>query len=209
MLENTPEFIGRALGGVRAGADHLLCAGIDLSGAAHIEVSSPAFGDGGLMPAVHTADGSGASPPLFWRGVPENAAAVLVVIEDADSPTPRPIVHLLALAPAKGATLAEEGALGPGAGLFLLGRNSFGGEGWLPPDPPPGHGPHAYVAQVYALARTPEFSEGFSKHDAEKALSEGVLGFGVTHAVYGRGGQGATAQGERPAFIGGGALEGA
>jgi phosphatidylethanolamine-binding protein (PEBP) family uncharacterized protein len=30
-------------------------------------------------------------------------------------------------------------------------RNSYLMAGWLPPDPPPGHGPHRYAFQVFAL----------------------------------------------------------
>ena len=61
-----------------------------------------------------------------------------------------------------------------------LGRNSFLGTGWLPPDPPPGHGPHRYAFQVFALADGPAF-EGHPGRDtvtvalAARAIASGCL----------------------------------
>ena len=37
------------------------------------------------------------------------------------------------------------------------GRNSYLQAGWLPPDPPPGHGVHRYAFQVFALDARPGF----------------------------------------------------
>ena len=37
------------------------------------------------------------------------------------------------------------------AGGADTGTNSYGRTGWLPPDPPTGHGPHDYVFQLFAL----------------------------------------------------------
>ena len=51
---------------------------------ASIAVSSPAFGPDEPIPPEYTADGEGLSPPLEWRGVPMNADAVVLVIEEAD-----------------------------------------------------------------------------------------------------------------------------
>ena len=44
------------------------------------------------------------------------------------------------------------------------------GLGWLPPDPPPGHGPHRYVFQVYALDSRPELDEGAGRGAVVAAL---------------------------------------
>ena len=44
-------------------------------------------------------------------------------------------------------------ALGDQTPLVRMGLNSFLRAQWLPPDPPPGHGVHRYVFQVFALAR--------------------------------------------------------
>ena len=89
MLEKVPAAIGHLLKGVRPGLDKTVyhdarLARVDRA----IAVSSPAFADGAALPARFTADGEGVSPPLAWSGVPVGAAAVLIIVEDADSPTP-------------------------------------------------------------------------------------------------------------------------
>ena len=42
--------------------------------------------------------------------------------------------------------------LGDQTPLVRMGLNSLLRAQWLPPDPPPGHGVHRYVFQVFALA---------------------------------------------------------
>ena len=37
-----------------------------------------------------------------------------------------------------------------------MGRNSYLRPSWLPPDPPPGHGPHRYAFEVFALDTAPD-----------------------------------------------------
>ncbi len=80
----------------------------------------------------------------------------MLLVEDADSPTPKPIVHAIAWdldarerRPARGR--AREPRLR--GTVEEVGKNPFLKAGWLPPDPPTGHGPHRYLFQVYALNR--------------------------------------------------------
>jgi phosphatidylethanolamine-binding protein (PEBP) family uncharacterized protein len=75
----------------------------------------------------------------------------LLVVEDLDSPLRTPIVHAVALIDPAVTTL-DAGALSarsPGAGVRVL--RSFVGRGYRGPGPIPGHGPHRYVFQVFAL----------------------------------------------------------
>ena len=39
---------------------------------------------------------------------------------------------------------------------LLFGLDSLGAASWTPPDPPPGHGPHRYVFEVFAIDQRPE-----------------------------------------------------
>jgi Raf kinase inhibitor-like YbhB/YbcL family protein len=162
MLEKIPSIVGRAAQHARAGADELTIVDTELTGVnASIAVCSPAFGYNEAIPAQYTADGEGLSPPLEWRGVPMNAEAVVLLIEDADSPTPQPLVHAIVWdLPGSDASLPE-GALPTTRDgdprQDHLGRNSALAASYLPPDPPPGHGRHRYVFQVFALDRVPRF----------------------------------------------------
>ena len=156
MLENLPDAIGHALRGQRAGLDQIAYRSVDLrAGMAQIAVTSLAFADHAPIPERYTADGPGVSPPLQWSGVPKDARSLVVIVEDADAPTPQPLVHAIVvdLEPADGAF--AEGALPSkdheGSGV-RVGRNSYLQSAWLPPDPPPGHGVHRYAFQVFALA---------------------------------------------------------
>ena len=148
MLEHVPGWLGRALGSVRAGHDKLAVAGLDVP-PSDLTLTSPAFASGGPLPAWCTADGEGVSPPLDWQGGPEAAGYVLLV-EDAESPTPQPLVHGIVWNLGPRDRALPRGAIAAAGGADT-GTNSYGRTGWLPPDPPTGHGPHDYVFQLFAL----------------------------------------------------------
>lgn len=185
MFEKLPDALGHALRDVRAGLDQIAFNQSGLrAGLAQIQVSSLAFVDHAPIPERYTADGAGVSPPLSWSGVPANAQSLVLIVEDADAPTPHPLVHAIVvnLSPSDG-SLAE-GAINDagdgGDGAVQEGRNSFLMAGWLPPDPPPGHGVHRYAFQVFALGPGERF-EGTPGRDAvmdavrERGLSSGCL----------------------------------
>src|SRR3569623_815902 len=77
MLEHVPHWLGHALRNVRAGADKLCIAQPELGGGfGTIDLSSPAFADGAMLPPRFTADGEGVSPPLLWGPVPEGTRSL-------------------------------------------------------------------------------------------------------------------------------------
>lgn len=155
MLENLPDALGHVLRDVRAGMDALAFNNSGLrSGMAAISVTSLAFADHAPIPARYTADGEGLSPPLQWNGVPAEADTLVLLVEDADAPTPRPLVHAIVVdLPAADGGLPEGALSSPDHEGHDVheGRNSYLMSGWLPPDPPPGHGAHRYAFQVFAL----------------------------------------------------------
>jgi phosphatidylethanolamine-binding protein (PEBP) family uncharacterized protein len=179
MLENLPDFVGHALRDQRAGLDQIAFHRLPLrAGQGALALASLAFVDHGPLPELYTADGEGRSPPLQWTGVPSAATSLVLVVEDADSPTPHPLVHAIAvgLAPRDG-SLAT-GALDGGGDTppdapddSQLGRNSYLQHGWLPPDPPPGHGAHRYAFQLFALAGDEPLPDSPGR-DAVRALLE-------------------------------------
>jgi Raf kinase inhibitor-like YbhB/YbcL family protein len=189
MLEHVPTSIGHALAGVRAGLDHILSAHEGLEAPQTIHVRSTAFSDGGVIPATYTADGAGLSPPLAWSDPPPETRSVIVAIEDADSPTPAPIVHALVFGLHPSEVSLVMGALPSEGGrgqIETLGHNSFGRCEYLPPDPPNGHGPHRYVVQVFAIDEAPPLRQGASKHDIIEALRGHVVAHGSLVGVYER-----------------------
>jgi len=191
MLEKLPEVIGQALQGVRAGLDNIAFNNSGLrTGMNAIELASLAFVDHGEIPARYTADGEGVSPPLSWVHVPEGAKSLLLIVEDADSPTPHPLVHAIVagLEPADGAlaegAIASDGHEGIG---LRTGRNSYLQHAWLPPDPPPGHGWHRYAFQIFALAAdAPELSESPGREEVLEMLAAHAVASGLLIGRYER-----------------------
>ena len=190
MLEKLPDFVGHALRDQRAGLDQLAFNRLPLRGGqGAITVTSLAFVDHGPLPALYTADGEGVSPPLQWTGIPASATSVVLMVEDADSPTPHPLVHAIAVAlPVDDGTL-RQGALDDDADApedTRLGRNSYLQHGWLPPDPPPGHGPHRYAFQVFALAGDTALPETPGRDTLMEALARDAIASGMIIGTYER-----------------------
>ena len=98
MLEKLPEALGHLLGAQRAGLENILFNTLDLrDGTAKLTLTSPAFVDHAPIPPQYTADGEGLSPEIDWNGVPPSATSLALIVEDADSPTPAPLVHAIAV----------------------------------------------------------------------------------------------------------------
>ena len=187
MLEKIPSALGRMLRSARSG----------LRGLAHrdasmrdvpdtIQVWSPAFPDGGSMPALYTADGDRLSPPLAWKGVPDETETLVLLVEDADSPTPNPLVHAIVwdLPPIDGELLTS--ALSSELAEPGVGRNSFLKRTYQPPDPPRGHGTHRYAFQLFACDRALEFSAPPGRAGVMAAMRGHVLAKGIMIGTYER-----------------------
>lgn len=187
MLEKLPSVIGHALQDRRAGLGSIAFNLIDLrEGTAAINVSSLAFGDHEAIPAQYTADGPGTSPPVEWTGIPLEAGSVVLLVEDADAPTPHPLVHAIVVAlPPKDGNLSE-GALGDDELDGDIGRNSYLRTRWLPPDPPPGHGVHRYAFQVFALRSGADLPKTPGRDAVLKAIEEHAIASGCLIGTYER-----------------------
>jgi len=190
MLEKIPHGVGRVLRGLRAGFEKVASERRTFSDVPDvIDLRSPAFEDGGSLQPRFTADGEGLSPPLSWAEVPAGTQALALLVEDPDAPTPTPLVHLLVwdlpphldnLPEGQFASLAHEGLVAASGG------DAYQPAAWLPPDPPPGHGPHLYVFQLFALDTRLSFDRPPGR-SAFLAVIEGhVLAKGMLIATYAR-----------------------
>ncbi|PVX28657.1 YbhB/YbcL family Raf kinase inhibitor-like protein [Sphingomonas pokkalii] len=190
MLEHVPHWLGSALKGLRAGAGKLAIVQPELGSFAVLHLASPAFANGGRLPERFTADGEGVSPPLFWTDVPEGTECLALIVEDSDAPAPQPLVHAVIWGLPVDGDLKEGAICADGVGDAAgrdVGRNSFFGEGWLPPDPPTGHGPHHYAFQLFALSRGCEIGRNPGRSALVKAMAGHVLAAGLLTGVYSRG----------------------
>ncbi|MCD2323424.1 YbhB/YbcL family Raf kinase inhibitor-like protein [Sphingomonas sp. IC-56] len=191
MLEHIPHWLGSALKNLRAGPEKLAIAQPDLGSFESLHLASPAFGNGARLPDRFTADGEGVSPPLFWTGVPDGTERLALLVEDPDAPAPQPLVHAVVwnLPPHEGEL--KEGAIrADGQGSIRgsdVGRNSYLGEGWLPPDPPTGHGAHHYAFQLFALGPGPDLATNPGRGALIEAMAGRVLAAGLLTGTYSRG----------------------
>lgn len=189
MLEKLPPLIGETLKGVRPGLEKLVFAGVEAQTAGQLQVRSSAFSDNGVIPVKYTDDGEKISPPIAWEGVPDEADAIAFIIEDADSPTPNPLVHaIIADLPGESGEL-HEGAMPKSKreeAELEMGRNSFLKREYLPMDPPRGHGPHRYAFQVFALREAPRSGSVGGRGAFVKSLAGNVLAKGCLIATYER-----------------------
>ncbi len=83
---------------------------------------------------------------------------------------------------AEGALPGPQGA----AAGFAMGRNSLLAPKYLPPDPPPGHGPHRYAFQLYAVDMAPTLEGTPGRGEVVWALRSHVLAKGCLIGTYER-----------------------
>jgi len=205
MLEHVPNWLGAMLHNVRAGHARLAAVDQDLTSDTVIELSSPAFASGARLPARFTADGAGVSPPLIWGDVPADTRSLVLIVEDPDAPAPRPLVHaIIAGISPEIVQLAEGTIVADGAGDAIsgdVGRNSYFVQGWLPPDPPSGHGEHDYAFQLFALSEELDLDANPGRGALVSAMAGKVIGIGLLIGTYSRGEAAADAPGRAGAAL--------
>jgi Raf kinase inhibitor-like YbhB/YbcL family protein len=176
--------IGHIASGLRAGEETLILNQPPFAGIPReIVVTSPAFLDGQSIPARYTVSGEEISPPLNWTNVPAAAREIVLIMEDYDVPLPKAVTHLIAFGISARTSGLVEGALPtPNVRgkdpLPRLGRNSLGFQRYEGPAALPGHGPHHYVFEVFALDRPLDFDAAPNKKEIVSAMEARVLAVG-------------------------------
>jgi Raf kinase inhibitor-like YbhB/YbcL family protein len=115
-----------------------------------LEISSPAFSEGGTIPRKYTGDGENLSPPLRWRGAPRDTRSFALICEDPDAPSGMFRHWAVANIPADENGLSE-GIGRAGSPSCDFARNDFGHAAYDGPAPPRGHGLHHYHFRLAAL----------------------------------------------------------
>jgi len=143
--------------------------------------------------------------PFDLPGVPDAADSLVLIVEDADAPTPNPLVHAIVVGLSPDEPALIEGAIGSAdhaGGALITGRNSYLQSGWLPPDPPPGHGVHRYAFQVFALGAGAAFSGTVGREAVHEALQAHAIASGCLIGTYERPDGSVTERAASPARVG-------
>jgi Raf kinase inhibitor-like YbhB/YbcL family protein len=112
-----------------------------------LAVTSSAFADGAPIPERHSCHGENLSPPLAWRGVPDDAAELALVVDDPDA-VGGLYIHWVIAGISKAASGVGAGHT-PTGGTVL--PNSGGEASYLGPCQPAGTGVHHYRFTLYVL----------------------------------------------------------
>lgn len=113
---------------------------------ARMSLTSSAFADGASIPAKYSCHGEDVSPPLTWHGIPSDANALVLFVDDPDG---RDWVHWTVLDLPAADGHSPEG-VDPTASRPQQGTNDFRKVGYGGPCPP--SGTHHYRFTLYALA---------------------------------------------------------
>lgn len=147
-----------------------------------IELTSPAFEDGGRIPERYTGEGADLSPPLEWKGVPDGADVLALLVEDPDAPGST-FTHWVAGDFDASINGFEEGDVPASA---VEGTNDFDDIGWRGPLPPEGDGPHRYFFLLYAANQPLNIEEGATADELREALGDKVIARGELIGTYSR-----------------------
>jgi Raf kinase inhibitor-like YbhB/YbcL family protein len=155
-----------------------------------LELSSPAFENGGKIPIQYVMPGAGGkniSIPLVWKNAPAETKSFAISMVDIH-PVAKSWVHWLIINIPASVNSLPEGASRSAmpAGSKEL-KNSWGNIGYGGPQPPPGTGEHTYVITIYALkVESLDLPVEASLDDFRKAIEGKVLDSASISGKYGR-----------------------
>jgi hypothetical protein len=141
-------------------------------------LGSPAFAEGGEIPARFTCEGSNISPALQWTGIPEATKSLVLVVDDPDAPDPKAPkltwVHwVLYDIPPTAVGLPEGVAPKDLPSGTREGKNDWKRSGYGGPCPPVGR--HRYFHKLYALDVVLPDLQTPTKAQVEAAMNGHVL----------------------------------
>ncbi len=165
----------------------LLTVSVTLAKESKMRVVSPAFENGGMIPAKYTCDDANISIPLVFVSVPHDAKSIAVVMDDPDAPVGIFVHWVIYDIPTQIEALPEGIPNVPELEYGIKqGINDFGEIGYGGPCPPPGHGPHRYFIKAYALDRVLYADPGLSKAELMELIEPFILDEAGLMGVYER-----------------------
>ncbi len=144
----------------------------------NLSISAPAFAEGMAMPARFAYKGQNISPELRIANVPANARALVLIVDDPDSPSGLWTHWLVWNLPATTTTIPE----GKAPPNVVEGKNSFGHVRYDGPNPP--SGTHHYWFHLYALDTVLSLPAGSEATALKSAMLGHIVGVAGTFGLY-------------------------
>jgi len=135
-----------------------------------IDLRSPAFADGGVIPERFGCEGDNVSPPLSWSDVPDDATELALVMADFDGPDGI-FHHWVVLGIHPDVRSLGAGRLPDGA---VLAQATSENAAYIGPCPPPGER-HEYLFTLFPLRRELDLPEGVATKEALDAIDAARL----------------------------------
>jgi len=153
----------------------------DVTPTGGLELTSPAFADGGPIPREYGRHERDVNPPLRFAGVPADAASLALVMDDPDAlePAGRVWLHWLVWNVDPATTDVPTDWQPTGA---VEGVNSFGERGYGGPAPP--DRVHTYRFKGFALDRRLDLPPSAAEADVGSAMAGHVLAADQLEGTY-------------------------
>jgi len=136
-----------------------------------MELKSPLFKHGEIIPEYYTCLGPNINPPLQIEDVPPNAKSLVLVFEDVDA-TPKPWTHWMLFNIPVVTGIIKEGSIPKGAVESLANNHSFGYEG---PCPKYFKGTHPYWFRIYALDTQLDLPAATEREAIEEKMKDHII----------------------------------
>ena len=131
-----------------------------------MQLSSPDFENGALIPKKFTCEGDDINPTLMIEGIPAETKSLALIVDDPDAPLGT-WVHWVVYDIPVGSQIEEDSIPGK------QGINDFGRKEYEGPCPP--SATHRYSFTIYALDTELALGEGVDKNALEEAMQGHIV----------------------------------
>ena len=134
-----------------------------------MQIVSPVFKEGGVIPVQYSCKGQNVSPPLNFTDVPAEAKSLALIMHDPDAPV-GDFVHwtMWHIPPTTEGIAANSVPAGVIQGITSFGDKKYGG-------PCPPSGTHRYMFELYALDTSLGLPAETTRDQLKAAMQDHIL----------------------------------
>lgn len=134
-----------------------------------MNISSPAFEDGGSIAKQYSKQGGDKSPALNIEEVPDEAKSLVIIMDDPDAPSGTFTHWILFNVSPRTKEIHEDSP----PVMATQGRNDYGDIGYGGPKPPSGE--HRYFFKLFALDTVLSIPRGAKRQQLEGAMEGHII----------------------------------